>query len=395
MLMDARCALTLFEKIYGSSGGAEFFFAPGRVNLIGEHTDYNGGHVLPCALTFGTYIVARKRPDGTVRCYSENFPEYGTVRFDLDEIANDPRHGWANYPKGVVKAFRENGLTVDSGFDMVVHGDMPSGAGLSSSASVEMATAIMLSSLFSLGLEDEAGRVGMALLCKDVENRFIGVNSGIMDQFAVALGRAGTALFLDCATLERRYVPLELGEYEIVVMNTNKSRALVESKYNERRSECDRALADLQKSGARIGSLGGLSPQEFEDMADAVADPVCRRRARHAVFENARVLSAVAALESGKIDEFGRLLNESHVSLQFDYETTGRELDCLAELSWQSGECLGARMTGAGFGGSALAIVRSDGVDAFTRFVGERYRRYIGYDCSFFRSVAGDGARRI
>lgn len=395
MLMDARCALNLFEKIYGSSGGAELFFAPGRVNLIGEHTDYNGGHVLPCALTFGTYIAARKRPDGTVRCYSENFSEYGTVRFDLDEIAHDPRHGWANYPKGVVKAFRENGLTVDFGFDMVVHGDMPSGAGLSSSASVEMATAIMLSSLFSLGLEDEAGRVGMALLCKDVENRFIGVNSGIMDQFAVALGRAGTALFLDCATLERRYVPLELGEYEIVVMNTNKSRALVESKYNERRSECDRALADLQKSGARIGSLGGLSPEEFEDMADAVADPVCRRRARHAVLENARVLSAVAALESGNIDEFGRLLNESHVSLQFDYETTGRELDCLAELSWQSGECLGARMTGAGFGGSALAIVRSDGVDAFTRFVGERYRRYIGYDCSFFRSVAGDGARRI
>lgn len=393
--MEKCGILALFERTFGSSEGVEVFFAPGRVNLIGEHTDYNGGHVLPCALTFGTYIAAKKRTDGTVRCYSDNFPESGVVPFELETMENDPRHGWANYPKGVVKLFRENGLPVDFGFDMVVHGDMPSGAGLSSSASVEMATAVMLSSLFSLGLEDEAGRVGMALLCKDVENRFIGVNSGIMDQFAVALGRAGTALFLDCATLERRYVPLELGEYEIVVMNTNKSRALVESKYNERRSECDRALADLQKSGARIGSLGGLSPEEFEDMADAVADPVCRRRARHAVLENARVLSAVAALESGNIDEFGRLLNESHVSLQFDYETTGRELDCLAELSWQSGECLGARMTGAGFGGSALAIVRSDGVDAFTRFVGERYRRYIGYDCSFFRSVAGDGARRI
>ncbi len=393
--MEKCGILALFERTFGSSEGVEVFFAPGRVNLIGEHTDYNGGHVLPCALTFGTYIAAKKRTDGTVRCYSDNFPESGVIPFELETMENDPRHGWANYPKGVVKLFRENGLPVDSGFDMVVHGDMPSGAGLSSSASVEMATAIMLSSLFSLGLEDEAGRVGIALLCKDVENRFIGVNSGIMDQFAVALGRAGTALFLDCATLERRYVPLELGEYEIVVMNTNKSRALVESKYNERRSECDRALADLQKSGARIGSLGGLSPEEFEDMADAVADPVCRRRARHAVFENARVLSAVSALESGKIDEFGRLLNESHVSLQFDYETTGRELDCLAELSWQSGECLGARMTGAGFGGSALAIVRSDGVDAFARFVGERYRRYIGYDCSFFRSVAGDGARPI
>ena len=393
--MDTRGILTLFEKIYGSSGGAESFFAPGRVNLIGEHTDYNGGHVLPCALTFGTYIAARKRTDGTVRCFSENFPESGVVFFELDEIAPEPRHGWANYPKGVVKAFRENGLPIGSGFDMVVRGDMPSGAGLSSSASIEMATAVMLSSLFSLGLEDEAGRVRMALLGKEVENRFIGVNSGIMDQFAVALGRAGTALFLDCATLERRYVPLELGKYEIVVMNTNKSRALVESRYNERRSECDRALADLQKSGVTIRSLGDLSVEEFEQAADAIHDPVCRRRARHAVFENARVLTAVAALESGRIAEFGGLLNESHVSLQFDYETTGRELDCLAELSWQSGECLGARMTGAGFGGSALAIVRSDGVDAFTRFVGERYRRYIGYDCSFFRSVAGDGARRI
>ena len=393
--MSRSRALSLFERAYGTPDGCCVSFAPGRVNLIGEHTDYNGGHVLPCALTFGTYVAARKRTDGTVRCFSENFPESGVVFFELDEIAPEPRHGWANYPKGVVKAFRENGLPIGSGFDMVVRGDMPSGAGLSSSASIEMATAVMLSSLFSLGLEDEAGRVRMALLGKEVENRFIGVKSGIMDQFAVALGRAGTALFLDCTTLERRYVPLELGKYEIVVMNTNKSRALVESRYNERRSECDRALADLQKSGVTIRSLGDLSVEEFEQAADAIHDPVCRRRARHAVFENARVLTAVAALESGRIAEFGRLLNESHVSLQFDYETTGRELDCLAELSWQSGECLGARMTGAGFGGSSLAIVRSDGVDAFTRFVGERYRRYIGYDCSFFRSVAGDGARRI
>ncbi len=393
--MDSCGILALFDKVYGRSEGAEAFFAPGRVNLIGEHTDYNGGHVLPCALTFGTYIAARRRTDGWVRCFSGNYPETGVVRFELEEMANDPRHGWANYPKGVVRVFRDNGFPVDSGLDMVVRGDMPSGAGLSSSASIEMATAVMLSSLFSLGLEDEEGRVRMALLCKDVENGFIGVNSGIMDQFAVALGRAGTALFLDCATLERRYVPVDLGEYEIVVMNTNKSRMLVESKYNERRSECEQALADLRRAGAPISSLCDLSAGEFFGWEDAVADPVCRRRARHAVLENGRVLAAVDALTSGRIDDFGRLLNESHLSLQFDYETTGRELDCLAELSWQREECLGARMTGAGFGGAALAVVRRDGAAEFIRFVGERYGRYIGYDCAFYRSVAADGARRL
>ena len=350
---------------------------------------------MPCALTFGTYVAARKRADNSIRLYSENFPESGVIRCELSDIVNDPRHGWANYPKGVVHIFTENGLLIDSGFDMVVQGDMPSGAGLSSSASIEMATGVMLSHLFSLGLENEDGRVRMALLGKEVENRFIGVNSGIMDQFAVALGRADTALFLDCATLERRYVPLELGEYEIVLMNTNKSRALVESKYNERRSECDRALADLRRAGAEISALGDLSADDFEQWKGKISDPVCRRRARHAVLENVRALAAVDALSDGKIDEFGRLLNESHLSLQFDYETTGRELDCLAELAWQKSECLGARMTGAGFGGSALALVRRDGADEFMHFVGERYRGYIGYDCSFFRSAAGGGARRL
>ena len=299
--MDTRGILTLFEKIYGSSGMAESFFAPGRVNLIGEHTDYNGGHVLPCALTFGTYIAARKRSDGTVRCFSENYPESGVVRFELDEMARDPRHGWVNYPKGVVKVFRENDLSVDSGFDMVVHGDMPSGAGLSSSASIEMATAVMLSSLFSLGLEDEAGRVTMALLGKEVENSFIGVNSGIMDQFAVALGRAGTALFLDCATLERRYVPPRTrrirnrGDEHEQEQGARSNQSIT----NEGTSATSRSQT-CKRAAAESGALAIFRSRSFEQMADVIADPVCRRRARHAVFENARVLSAVAALESGK-----------------------------------------------------------------------------------------------
>ena len=393
--MSRSRALSLFERAYGTPDGCCVSFAPGRVNLIGEHTDYNGGHVLPCALTMGTYVAARRRGDDLVRLYSGDFPEVGVVECRLAEIENDPLHGWANYPKGVARVFRDDGLPVDSGFEMAVTGDMPVGAGLSSSASLEMATAVALSELFSLGMCNEEGRVRMANLGQRAENSFIGVNSGIMDQFAIALGRAGRALFLDCATLDRRFIPLDLGEYEIVLMNTNRRRSLAESNYNLRREECERALADVRAAGAACTALCGMTPEEFDHWSGAIADPVSARRARHAVLENARVLQAVDALEAGRLDVFGELLNESHLSLQFDYESTGRELDCLAELSWQRDECLGARVTGGGFGGSAIALVHRDGVEGFSRYVGERYRRYMGYDCSFFRSRSGDGARII
>lgn len=393
--MSRSKSIALFERVFGDSSGCDAFFAPGRVNLIGEHTDYNGGHVLPCALTMGTCAAVRRRDDGQLRLYSADFPDIGVVSCPVSGILNDPAHGWANYPKGVVKVLRDDGLPVDSGFEMVVSGDMPVGAGLSSSASLEMVTAVALSGLFSLGLEGDEGRARMAALGQRVENSFIGVNSGIMDQFAVALGRAGSALFLDCATLERRFIPLNLGEHEIILVNSNKRRTLAESNYNLRRDECERALADMRRAGASASSLCDLTPEEFGRWSDAISDPVCRRRARHAVLENARVLDAASALEAGRLDLFGKLLNESHLSLQLDYESTGRELDCIAELAWQREECLGARVTGAGFGGCVLAIVHRDGAEGFMRFTGERYRRYIGHDCSFFRSESGDGARRV
>ncbi|NLM72207.1 MAG: galactokinase, partial [Synergistaceae bacterium] len=321
--MNRDRALALFEEVYGDHSGCSVFFAPGRVNLIGEHTDYNGGHVLPCALSIGTYAAARRRDDDLVRLFSADFPEAGVFDCRLEGIEYDPSHGWANYPKGVVSVFRDEGLPVDSGFEMAVTGDMPVSAGLSSSASLEMAVAVALSGLFLLGLEGDEGRTRMASLGQRVENSYIGVSSGIMDQFAIALGRAGTALFLDCATLERRFIPLDTGEHEIVLINTNKRRTLAESNYNLRREECERALADVRAAGADIAALCDITPADFDRWSDAIRDPVSMRRARHAVYENARVLEAADALEEGRLERFGELLNESHLSLQFDYESTG------------------------------------------------------------------------
>ena len=378
-----------FQEVFGSPA-EKHFFAPGRVNLIGEHTDYNGGNVFPCAIDKGTYGLVKKRNDRRFRMYSENFADLGVMEFTLDELTNDKKHDWANYPKGVIKMFLEAGQKIDSGFDILFSGNIPNGAGLSSSASIEMLTAIVLKDLFLLSIDP----VEMAQLGKKTENLFIGVNSGIMDQFAVAMGKKDNAILLDCNTLKYDYVPVVLKDEVIVIANTNKRRGLADSKYNERRAECDEALAELQTK-LPIKALGELSIEQFEANKDLIKSPVRQKRAKHAVYENQRTLKAQKELSAGNLAEFGKLMNQSHISLRDDYEVTGVELDTLAALAWEQPGVVGSRMTGAGFGGCTVSIVKKDKVDDFIKNVGEAYKNKIGYAADFYIASVSDGAKKL
>ena len=378
-----------FKEVFGKDAEQQFF-APGRVNLIGEHTDYNGGNVFPCAIDRGTYGLISKRADRTFRMYSENFADLGVMEFTLDELVNDKKHDWANYPKGVIKMFVEEGFKIDSGFDFLVSGNIPNGAGLSSSASIEMLTGIVLKDLFHLSIDP----IAMALLGKKVENLFIGVNSGIMDQFAIAMGKKDNAILLDCNTLKYDYVPVVLKDEVIVIANTNKRRGLADSKYNERRAECDEALAELQTK-LPIKALGELSIEEFEANKDLIKSPIRQKRAKHAVYENQRTLKAQKELSAGNLAEFGKLMNQSHISLRDDYEVTGVELDTLAALAWEQAGVVGSRMTGAGFGGCTVSIVKKDKVDDFIKNVGEAYKNKIGYAADFYIAAVSEGARKL
>ena len=378
-----------FQEVFGAPAEKQFF-APGRVNLIGEHTDYNGGNVFPCAIDKGTYGLVKKRNDRKFRMYSENFADLGVMEFTLDELTNDKKHDWANYPKGVIKMFLEAGQKIDSGFDILFSGNIPNGAGLSSSASIEMLTAIVLKDLFHLSIDP----VEMAQLGKKTENLFIGVNSGIMDQFAVAMGKKDHAILLDCNTLKYTYVPVVLKDEVIVIANTNKRRGLADSKYNERRAECDEALAELQTK-LPIKALGELSIEQFEANKDLIKSPVRQKRAKHAVYENQRTLKAQKELSAGNLAEFGKLMNQSHISLRDDYEVTGVELDTLAALAWEQPGVVGSRMTGAGFGGCTVSIVKKDKVDDFIKNVGEAYKNKIGYAADFYIASVSDGAKKL
>ncbi|WP_314236838.1 galactokinase [Capnocytophaga sputigena] len=378
-----------FQEVFGAPA-EKHFFAPGRVNLIGEHTDYNGGNVFPCAIDKGTYGLVKKRNDRRFRMYSENFADLGVMEFTLDELTNDKKHDWANYPKGVIKMFLEAGQKIDSGFDILFSGNIPNGAGLSSSASIEMLTAIVLKDLFHLSIDP----VEMAQLGKKTENLFIGVNSGIMDQFAVAMGKKDNAILLDCNTLKYDYVPVVLKDEVIVIANTNKRRGLADSKYNERRAECDEALAELQTK-LPIKALGELSIEQFEANKDLIKSPVRQKRAKHAVYENQRTLKAQKELSAGNLAEFGKLMNQSHISLRDDYEVTGVELDTLAALAWEQPGVVGSRMTGAGFGGCTVSIVKKDKVDDFIKNVGEAYKNKIGYAADFYIASVSDGAKKL
>ena len=366
------------------------FFAPGRINLIGEHTDYNGGHVFPCAITFGTYALARKNSDNRVRVYSMNFPDAGIIEFPLTELDYKKEDEWANYPKGVIRYLIEDGFPITGGMDILFYGNIPNGAGLSSSASIEIVTGVVLEALFTLSLE----RIDLIKIGKRVENSFIGVNSGIMDQFAIGMGKKDHGILLDCQTLAYSYAPIILKEHHIIIMNTNKRRELADSKYNERRSQCEEALASLQTK-LSIQSLGELTEEIFEQYKYLITGPILQKRAKHAVYENVRTVKALAALQQGDLEGFGLLMNQSHISLRDDYEVTGIELDSLVAAAWKQPGVIGARMTGAGFGGCAIAIVHRQQTADFIEKVGKEYQQNIGYEALFYVANIGDGAKEI
>ena len=375
-----------FEKVFGDTDGVKVFFAPGRVNLIGEHTDYNGGHVFPCALTIGTYAAARVRNDRKLRFYSMNFEQLGVIESSLDGLKPEKEADWTNYPKGVMWAFGERGFEIPQGMDILLNGNIPNGSGLSSSASVEVLTGAILRDFFGFQVSNQ----DLALIGQFSENKFNGVNCGIMDQFAIAMGKKDHAIFLDTSDLSYTYAPVKLQGAKIVIACSNKKRGLGDSKYNERRSECETALAELQKV-VDIKSRGELSEEQFEEYKSAIKDETRVRRAKHAVYENQRTLKAVKALEANDIAQFGQLMNASHVSLRDDYEVTGIELDTLVEEAWKVDGVIGSRMTGAGFGGCTVSIVEDDAIDTFKKQVGDAYLAKIGYAADFYVVEIGDG----
>ena len=384
--MNTAELIQAFSAIFGQEPDATFF-SPGRINLIGEHTDYNGGHVFPAAITLGTYGAARKRDDQKLRFYSGNFEDLGVIEVDLADLVFKKEDNWTNYPKGVLKFLQEAGHVIDTGMDVYVLGNIPNGSGLSSSASLELLIGIMAEELFALKLD----RLDLVKIGKKTENEFIGVNSGIMDQFAIGMGADQRAIYLDTNTLEYELVPLDLGDHVIVIMNTNKRRELADSKYNERRAECEKAVEELQ-AALDIQTLGELDEATFDEYAYLIQDANRLKRARHAVSENQRTLKAKAALVAGDLERFGRLVNASHVSLEHDYEVTGIELDTLAHTAWEQEGVLGARMTGAGFGGCGIAIVAKDKVEVFKEAVGKTYTDIVGYPPSFYLAEIAGGS---
>ncbi len=384
--------LAEFGKVYGDTEGVREYFSPGRVNLIGEHTDYNGGHVFPCALTIGTYGVARKRDDDKVRFYSANIKDAAVVEVSLSDLSYNKSYGWANYPLGVVWAFGEDrGKKFDTGFEMAIWGNIPNGSGLSSSASLEVLTGTILCDLYGI---DDLNMTDLALIGQYSENNFNGMNCGIMDQFAVAMGKKDCAIFLDTSDLSFEYANIKLPDAKIVITNSKVKHSLVNSEYNTRRQECTKALEQL-KTVCDIETLGDLDEAEFEAHKDVITDDKCRNRAKHAVYENRRTLKAVEALKANDIETFGKLMNESHVSLRDDYETSCEECDILAEEAWKIDGVIGSRITGGGFGGCTVSIVKNEAVDTFKETLGKIYKEKTGIDPEFYVVDIGDGAHRV
>lgn len=381
----------MFAELFGDSEGARFYFSPGRVNLIGEHTDYNGGHVFPCALTLGTYGAARKREDNKIHFYSMNLNSFGVVEASLDDLTNKKEYNWANYPLGVVWAFKEKGHTITSGFDMVIWGNIPNGSGLSSSASLEVLTGVILTDLFKI---KDLSMTDLALIGQYSENNFNGCNCGIMDQFAVAMGKKDHAIFLDTSDLSYEYAPCVLDGAKIVITNSKVKHSLVDSAYNDRRNECAAALKALQ-SELDIQALGDLTPEEFEAHKSLIKDEIQLQRAKHAVYENQRTIDAVTALKAGDIESFGKLMNQSHISLRDDYDVSCEEIDILVDLAWKIPGVLGSRITGGGFGGCTVSIVKDESVDTFIETIGKTYLEKVGHEAEFYTVDIGDGASRL
>lgn len=378
-----------FLDIYGGpEQGIKVYFAPGRVNLIGEHTDYNGGHVFPCAITIGTYAAARKRSDGMFRFYSLNYPEAGVLEVPMEKLEYRQEDGWANYSKGVIDTFRKKNYPVRRGLDLFYYGEIPKGLGLGSSASLEVVTGLILRDMMEY---TDVSMVDVSLFAQLTENEYIGNRCGIMDPFTSAMGKKGNALLLDTSDLSYIYVPLKLSHERIIITNSRKERVDVEAEYEKRRAECETALRELQQV-ISIRSLGELTAEVFENVQEMIKDPVRIRRARHAVTENQRTIQAAEALEKGDIREFGQLMNASHLSLKEDYEVSCKELDILVEEAWNIDGVLGSRMMGAGFGGCTVSIVEENAVNEFITKVGENYKERTGLTPEFYVVVTGNGA---
>lgn len=382
--------LTEFQKLFGAEGDIRAYFAPGRVNLIGEHTDYNGGHVFPCALTIGTYAAARVREDKNIRLYSMNFEKLGVIETSLDDLIPSEKAGWTNYPKGVMWAFEKRGFKLPYGLDVVLYGNIPNGSGLSSSASLEVLTGTILKDMFGF----DVSMTDIALIGQYSENNFNGMNCGIMDQFASAMGKKDCAIFLDTSNLNYEYAKIELEDAKIVITNSKVKHSLVSSAYNDRRNESEKALEEL-KTVLDIETLGDLSEEQYEANKDVIKSEIRQKRAKHAVYENQRTIKAVAALKNNDIEEFGRLMNASHVSLRDDYEVSCEEIDILVDLAWKIPGVIGSRITGGGFGGCTVSIVKNDAVDTFIATLGEEYKKAVGHEAEFYVVDIGDGASVI
>ncbi len=376
-----------FQELYKGEGEIRSYFAPGRVNLIGEHTDYNGGHVFPCALTLGTYGIVRSRSDRKLRFYSANFERLGVIETSLDELVPDPKANWTNYPKGVMWAFEKRGYKLTHGLDILIYGNIPNGSGLSSSASLEVLTGVILKDTYGF----DVSMVDIALIGQDSENNFNGCNCGIMDQFSSAMGKKDHAIFLDTNTLHYEYAPVVLEDAKIVITNSKVKHSLVDSAYNDRRNECETALKEL-KAAVKIESLGELTEEEYEAHKYAIKDAVRQKRAKHAVYENQRTIRAVEALKNQDVELFGKLMNASHESLRYDYEVSCKEIDILVDLAQAMPGVLGSRITGGGFGGCTVSIVKNDAVDTFISEIGKTYQEKVGHEAEFYVVDIGDGA---
>ncbi len=379
-----------FYETFGDGGNIRTYFAPGRVNLIGEHTDYNGGHVFPCALTLGTYGIVRDREDGMLRFYSVNIDSVGVVETSLDNVVPTKEAAWTNYPKGVVWAFEKRGFKLTHGLDILIYGDIPNGSGLSSSASLEVLTGVILKDTFGF----DVSMVDIALIGQDAENNFNGCNCGIMDQFASAMGKKDNAIFLDTNTLQFTYAPVKLPDAKIVITNSKVKHSLVNSAYNDRRNECETALKELQEV-VDIQTLGDLTEEQFEEHKGAIKDEIRQKRAKHAVYENQRAIHAVEALKANDIALFGRLMNASHESLRYDYEVSCEEIDVLVDLAQAMPGVIGSRITGGGFGGCTVSIVENETVDTFVKEIGKAYLEKVGHEAEFYVVDIGDGAGKL
>ena len=389
--MMKEMLLKKFEEIYGTCENARVYFAPGRVNLIGEHTDYNGGHVLPCSLSIGTYVVARKRQDKKLCFYSMNYEDHGVSEGHLGDLKYRRSNGWTNYPIGILWTYLKKGYRIPNGFDLLLYGDIPSGAGLGTSASIGVALGLMIREMFGF---DDITNTDIALFAQYTENAFHGIRCGIMDQFASAMGKKNQAIFLDTSDLRYEYAPMNMTDYALIITNSHKQRGAFDIKYNERRQDCERALAQLQTVAA-IQSLGELTPECYEQLKEMIVEPVLVRRAAHAVYENQRTIDAIEALKNSDAEKFGKLMVESHNSLRDNYEVTGHELDVLVEEALKVPGVMGSRMTGGGFGGCTITLLKREAVEMFIIEVGKNYTERTGYYADFYNVEVGDGARAL